>query len=167
SETACDAIDALISREVNAPEPSDVDCQRFYQANPGRFRKGERAELRHVLFAVTPGVDVAALRSRAERTLLDVRCHDGKSNSGFAEAARTLSNCPSATQGGSLGWVTRQNCVEEFAREVFGSDEVGVLPRLVATRFGLHVVEVLGRDPGEVPDFEQVAGAVRATLQRQ
>lgn len=167
SETACDAIDALISREVTAPEPSDDDCQRFYRANPGRFRKGESAELRHILFAVTPGVDVAALRSRAERTLLDVRCHDGKSTSGFGEAARTLSNCPSAAQDGSLGWVSRQDCVEEFAREVFGSDEVGVLPRLVATRFGLHVVEVLGRNPGEIPSYEQVAGAVRATLQRQ
>jgi peptidyl-prolyl cis-trans isomerase C len=33
---------------------------------------------RHILFAVTQGVDVSALRQRAEATLLNVRCHDGK-----------------------------------------------------------------------------------------
>lgn len=167
SEAASDAIDALIAREVHSPDPTEEDCRRFFEANPARFRKDERANLRHILFAVTPGVDVGALRKRAEATLLDVRCHDGSATSGFAKAARTLSNCPSGAEGGELGWLSRQDCVDEFAREVFGSEVIGVVPRLVATRFGLHVVEVLERDKGEMPTYEQVAGAVQATLQRQ
>lgn len=167
SEAAGDAIEAVISREINAPEPADEDCRRFFEANPARFRKDELANLRHILFAVTPGVDVAALRSRAEGVLLDVRCHDDSASEKFTESARKLSNCPSGAEGGALGWLSRRDCVEEFAREVFGSDVVGVLPRLVPTRFGLHIIEVLERDRGEIPSYEQVSGAVRATLQRQ
>ena len=62
----------------NVPEPSDEACRRHYAAHASAFATGERVRVRHILFAVTPGVDVVALRKRAETTLLDVRCHDGK-----------------------------------------------------------------------------------------
>src|SRR5690606_23445156 len=101
--------------------------------------QGERARLRHVLFAVTPGLDVRALRLRAEALLLELRCADD-GGARFAEAARHWSNCPTGAQGGDLGWLTREDCAPEFAREVFGAQEVGVLARLVHSRFGLHVV---------------------------
>jgi peptidyl-prolyl cis-trans isomerase C len=44
---------------------------------------------------------------------------------------------------------------------------VGVLPRLVHSRFGLHVVEVLAREPGTQPDFEVVRSAVAQSLRQQ
>jgi peptidyl-prolyl cis-trans isomerase C len=45
--------------------------------------------------------------------------------------------------------------------------EVGVLPRLVHSRFGLHVVEVLEREPGVAQAFEAVSGAVTMSLRQQ
>jgi len=42
-----------------------------------------------------------------------------------------------------------------------------VLPRLVHSRFGLHVVEVLGREAGFAQPFESVHGAVSMTLKQQ
>jgi peptidyl-prolyl cis-trans isomerase C len=123
---------------------------------------------RHILFAVTQGVDVVALRNRAESTLLDVRCHDGKaSQDAFALAARQQSNCPSGAEGGDLGWLGNSDCAPEFAKELFGHLEVGVLPRLVHSRFGLHVVEVMERDPGRDQPFAAVQGAVAMALQQQ
>ena len=144
SEAAASAIEALLDRELNIPEPSEEACMRHFAANEAAYRTGERVRARHILFAVTPGVDVVALRKRAEATLLDVRCHDGKAGDGFADAARTTSNCPSGADGGDLGWLCAADCAPEFAREIFGRPEVGVLPRLVHSRFGLHVVEVAG-----------------------
>lgn len=67
---------------------------------------------------------------------------------------------PSGAQGGDLGVLVEADCAPEFAREIFGHAEVGVLPRLVHSRFGLHVVEVLERMPGIEPSFEAVRGAV-------
>lgn len=160
SEAASAAIEALLEREMRLPEPSDEALRRHFEAHKGRFTTGERVHLRHILFAVTPGVDVTALRGRAEHVLLDVRCHDDAEESPFAARARELSNCPSGAQGGDLGVLVEADCAPEFAREIFGHAEVGVLPRLVHSRFGLHVVEVLERMPGIEPSFEAVRGAV-------
>ena len=167
SEAASEAIDAWLERELQMPEPSQEACRRYFEAQPARYRTGERVSVRHVLFAVTPGMDVVALRNRAEACLLDVRCHDGSAGDGFGRAARELSNCPSGAEGGELGWLTVADCAPEFARELFGHVEVGVLPRLVHSRFGLHVVEVLEREPGAAQSFESVQGAVRMALRQQ
>ena len=167
SEAASDAIEQLLERDLQIPEPSEEACQRHFAAQAARYRTGERVQVRHVLFAVTPGTDVVALRNRAETCLLDVRCHDGSASDGFARAARELSNCPSGEQGGDLGWLSAADCAPEFARELFGHVEVGVLPRLVHSRFGLHVVEVLTREPGAAQSFESVQGAVRMALRQQ
>lgn len=167
-EAASNAIDALLEQSLTVPEPSEAACRRHHAAHQSTYSTGERVRVRHILFAVTPGVDVVALRNRAETSLLDVRCHDGAAcNEVFADTARKLSNCPSGEQGGDLGWLTADDCAPEFARELFGHAEVGVLPRLVHSRFGLHVVEVLEREPGMPQDFEAVSGAVMMSLRQQ
>ena len=169
SEAASQAIDAWLTRELQLPEPSVEACQRHHAAHQARYRTGEKIQVRHILFAVTPGMDVVALRNRAEACLLDVRCHDGQAqaSAGFGRSARELSNCPSAELGGDLGWLTPADCAPEFARELFGKPEVGVLPRLVHSRFGLHVVEVLAREGGVAQAFEAVQGAVTMALRQQ
>ena len=167
SEAAANAIEALLEQNLNVPEPSEQACRRHYAAHEGIYRTGERVRVRHILFAVTPGVDVVALRKRAEPIFLDVRCHDGRTAERFADAARKWSNCPSGEHGGELGWLGSADCAPEFARELFGHIEVGVLPRLVHSRFGLHVVEVLEREPGVAQLFESVHGAVAMSLRQQ
>ncbi|WP_426306145.1 peptidylprolyl isomerase [Acidovorax facilis] len=166
STEASNAIEQLLERELPVPEPSEEACRRYHDAHPAAHAQGERAQLRHVLFAVTPGVDVKQLRLRAEAMLIDLRCADD-GGAKFAEAAAQWSNCPSGQQGGDLGWLTRADCAPEFAREVFGSAEIGVLARLVHSRFGLHVVEVVARDPGQQPSFEEVRQAIALTLRQQ
>jgi peptidyl-prolyl cis-trans isomerase C len=167
SEAATMAIDGWLERELQLPEPSVEACRRHYSAHAARYRTGEQVRIRHILFAVTVGMDVVALRNRAETCLLDVRCHDGSASDGFGRSAREYSNCPSGEQGGELGWLTPDDCAPEFARELFGHAEVGVLPRLVHSRFGLHVVEVLEREGGVQQGFEAVRGAVSTALRQQ
>ena len=167
SEAASGAIDTWLERELQMPEPEEDACRRHHAAHAARYRTGERVHVRHILFAVTPGMDVVALRNRAETCLLDVRCHDGSAGERFANSARQFSNCPSGAEGGELGWLTAEDCAPEFARELLGRVEVGVLPRLVHSRFGLHVVEVLQREPGAAQSFESVQGAVRMALRQQ
>ena len=166
STEASDAIEQLLDRELPVPDPSEEACRRYHEAHPAAHARGERAQLRHVLFAVTPGVDVKQLRLRAEALLIELRCADD-GGAKFAEAAAQWSNCPSGQQGGDLGWLTRADCAPEFAREVFGSAEIGVLARLVHSRFGLHVVEVVAREAGQQPAFEDVRQAIALTLRQQ
>ncbi len=171
SEAATAAIEALLDRELAVPEPDEDACRRHFAAHAARYTVGERARLRHILFAVTPGVDLDALRRRAEACLIDLRARGrdeaASADDRFAAAARELSNCPSGADGGALGWLTAADCAPEFAREVFGQAAVGVLPRLVRSRFGLHVIEVLEREAGASPPFEQVRAAVAQSLRQQ
>lgn len=168
SEEASAAIEALLEQSLTIPEPSEEACMRHHAAHQAIYSTGERVNVRHILFAVTQGVDVVALRNRAETTLLDVRCHDGKNTEdAFAKAAGTFSNCPSGAEGGNLGWLSTNDCAPEFAKELFGHAEVGVLPRLVHSRFGLHVVEVLAREAGIDQPFDSVRGAVAMSLRQK
>src|SRR5512137_1132443 len=65
--------DAVIARvldaEVTTPAASADECRRVYDAHPERFTSGDLVEARHILFAVTPGTPVAALRAEAEKAL--------------------------------------------------------------------------------------------------
>ncbi len=166
SAAASAAIEQLLEQALTVPEPSEEACRRYHAAHPTVGARGERAHLRHILFAVTPGVDVGLLRQRAEALLLELRCAD-EGGPAFAEAAMKWSNCPSGAEGGDLGWLTREDCAPEFARDVFEGQEIGVLSRLVHSRFGLHVVQVCGRKKPETKPFEQVHAAVAQQLRHQ
>ena len=73
----------------------------------------------------------------------------------FAELAKVHStDTGSGADGGNLGWLVHADCAPEFAKELFGHKEIGVLPRLVHSRFGLHVVEILQREAGVEQPFE-------------
>lgn len=160
------SVEALLEQAIAVPEPTVEACRRVFEANPARYARGERLRLRHVLLAVTEGVDVNALRQRAEAMLFDLRCAEPESDA-FPAAAKRWSNCPSGADGGDLGWVLRDDCAPEFAREVFGQQTVGIVPRLVHSRFGFHIVEVCAREVGIQPAFEEVQQAIAAGLRQQ
>lgn len=153
-------IERVLEREVATPTPTDEECRRFYAAHPERFTSGELVEASHILFAVTPRVPVAALRERAQAVLAELL----REPHSFAARARELSNCPSGEEGGRLGELAPGEMVPEFDRAVFGSRATGVLPEIVATRFGLHIVQVARRIAGNVLPYEAVAPRIAAYL---
>ena len=54
--------------------------------------------------------------------------------------------------------------VPEFDKAVFGAQATGVLPTLLATRYGFHIVAVERRIPGNRLPFEVVADRVAEYL---
>ncbi len=162
-----EAIEQLLAHELPLIVPDEQTCRRHFEAHPQRFGAPTRLRLRHILFAVTPGVELAALRARAEACLVPLRCAE-PNDAAFAQAARAWSNCPSGEQGGDLGWVSAAEVAPEFAQQVFAErSAIGVLPRLVHSRHGLHVVDVQERDAPAAPDFASVRNAVAADLAQQ
>lgn len=153
-------IERLLEAEVRTPEPGDDECRRFHEANPGRFLAGELVEASHILFALTRGTPVQALRERAAAALAEVQADPSR----FARVAGELSNCPSGAQGGNLGQFGRGEMAPEFEQAVFGTTATGVLPDLVATRHGFHVVLVARREPGRPLPFEAVREKIAVHL---
>lgn len=156
-----EAIERLLEREVRVPEATDEACSRYYAVHEDEFTAGELIAARHILFAVTPGAPAASIRAQAEHVLHRVLAQPER----FAELARENSNCPSGAQGGDLGQLSRGQCAPEFEQALFdGSKTTGVLPRLINTRFGFHIVCVDRRLPGKLVPYEQVRERVAERL---
>ena len=153
-------IDALLATEVTLPEVDEATCRRYYDQHKARFVVGELVEVDHILFQVTPNVPLDGLRALAEYTLAELMADPQR----FAERARELSNCPSSEVGGNLGQIGRGDTVPEFERVVFAMQPGEVLPRLLETRFGLHIVRVNRRVEGRLMPYERVASHVADAL---
>lgn len=151
-----EAIERLLDHEVATPEPTLEECRRHYDRHPERFVRGELAYVRHILFAVTPGTPVDALRRTAEKTLQELMAHPER----FGDVAAQFSNCPSGQQGGNLGQLQRGETVPEFEQAVFDGTATGILARLVNTRYGFHIVAVDRRVAGTPVPFEEVREAI-------
>ena len=166
-EATVAAIEALLDREAPTPEPTEEECSRYYAKHLEQFTSGELVFARHILFAIVPGAPVDAIRSKAEQTLERVNAQPES----FGELARTLSNCPSGRHDGNLGQLTRGECAPEFEQALFSGNGTGLLPGVVRTRFGFHVVVVDRRVPGRTVPFEavkdRVAGHLRERVQHK
>lgn len=163
-------IQAMLEREIDAPAPSDEECRRYFESRKSHFVQGAQVHARHILFAVTPGVDVTRLAARAEQALLELSHRDAAPER-FAELAARLSNCPSGAAGGDLGWARPDEFAEELANELFhqstAANDIGLRPRLVHSRHGLHIVEVLQRKAGREPAYEEVRQRIAGQLAQQ
>ena len=158
-----EVLERLLDLEVKTPEPTEDECRRYYDRNSARFTSGNLAEASHILFAITPRVPPGALRAKAA----EVHAIATKDPSRFAELAAQYSNCPSAAQGGSLGQLGRGDTVPEFEAALFADARLGVLPDLVTTRHGFHVVLVARRIAGRTVPFEEAHATIEAFLRER
>lgn len=157
------AIERTLAEEVAVPEPTDEECRRWYEANAGRFRSGDLVCARHILFQITPGSPVPAVRGLAESMLQELRANPQL----FEERARKHSNCPSGEHGGNLGQLQRGETVPEFEKALFEDETIGMLPRLVTTRHGFHIIAVDRRIKGKQVPYELVNEEVAAELRKR
>ena len=156
-------IERLIEMEVTSPVPSDKECETYYRKNLDQFRNGDLVEASHILFQVTPNVPLDALRAKAQEVLQQALAQPEQ----FAELARTYSNCTSAEVGGNLGQLTRGQTVPEFERVIFSLEQGQIAPRLVESRFGLHIVRVERRVEGHTLPFEMIREQLARHLTEQ
>jgi peptidyl-prolyl cis-trans isomerase C len=158
------AIERALAEEVPVPEPHEEECRRWYESNQQRFRSGDLVCARHILFQVTPGAPVPAIRAVAEAMLHEIRSNPAL----FGERAREHSNCPSGANGGNLGQLQRGETLLEFEKAIFGDDAgIGILPKLVTTRHGFHIISVDRRIEGRQLPYDIVRDDVAAELRRR
>ena len=153
-------VEALLTQEVSVPQADEAACLTYYRNHPDRFTRGEMVEARHILFQVTPTVPLDLVRETAEDILAALRAAPER----FGELAAQYSNCPSGAVGGSLGQLSRGDCVPEFDDVLFRLGENELAARPIETRFGLHIVQVLRRIDGSLLPFETVKSQIAAWL---
>ncbi|MDE2611779.1 MAG: peptidylprolyl isomerase [Burkholderiales bacterium] len=153
-------IDALVAADVHVVPPSLDDCRAYYANHAAQFRQGDKVTLSQILFAAAPTTPLSIVRRRAEDTLQAVLADPSR----FDALARQCLACGHAQHECSLGELVRGQSAPEFELVVFNGDRLGVLPRLVNTRYGFHVVRIERRVVGEVPGFDAARERVEQLL---
>lgn len=105
--------------------------------------------VRHIL--LRPGSQLSLNAARAR--LSDYRRQIESGKASFANLAREFSQDGSSVQGGDLGWIPPGVFVPEF-EEVMTKLEPGQLSDPTVSRFGVHLIEVLGRRQAAVQERE-------------
>lgn len=67
--------------------------------------------------------------------------YDINHGNSFEDVAREKSSCPSAKEGGSLGWFGRGQMVKEFENACFSAKKGDIIGP-VKTQFGYHIIRV-------------------------
>ncbi len=132
-----------------------------YEANISEYTLEEQLKARKILFRLPPNPseeDRAAARTAADAAL--ERLQAGEE---FAALASELSDDPSASAGGDLGWVTRGRQVEGFDEAAFAL-QAGETSEVFETTFGLEIVRVEELRDEQVQPFDEVRGQLEQRL---
>jgi peptidyl-prolyl cis-trans isomerase SurA len=140
---------------------SDEDVQNYWQTHPQEFRADEEVRVRHIFLAVKEDAgpaEEARVRGRAEKALARLRKGDE-----FGLVARQVSEGPSASEGGELGWLRRGTVQPEVEKAAFGL-QPGQLSEPVRTRSGFQILQVEERRGGGARPLAEVKEEIRDRL---
>lgn len=140
----------------NFEEPSTEEVESYSKEN-------RRVRAQHILLKVgqnAPESQVDSVRQAAQ-VLVDSA---QMANVDFSELARRHSQGPSASEGGDLGFFSRNQMVEPFSEAAFAlSDSGDVASEPVRTQYGFHVIRLT--NPGE--PMETAKARRQMTQERQ
>jgi parvulin-like peptidyl-prolyl isomerase len=140
-------------------QATDDRLRAYYEANRDLFDK-TTVRASHIVLRVAPAAPPAE-RQQAVAKLRAIRADLGAGKTDFAAAAKAYSQCPSAPQGGDLGYIVRKFQVDEaFARAAFAM-KVGEVSDVVEAEDGYHLIWVTDRKPGKASRYEDAAADVR------
>lgn len=141
-----DQMPANLTSNVDTPEVGQT-YGPFITANStyvsykvsDQYQGTPRMRASHILFS-TEGMDEAGkanVKAEAERVLADIKANDN-----FEISARQYGQDGTAQNGGDLGWFAKEDFVEPFANAVYAANSVGLLPNVVETEYGYHIIKV-------------------------
>ncbi|MBX2841068.1 MAG: SurA N-terminal domain-containing protein [Flammeovirgaceae bacterium] len=81
----------------------------------------------------------AESRSKAQDILNQI-----KNGADFAEMAQQYGEDGTKAVGGDLGWFDDKTMVAEFNDAVMNASSLGLIPKLIETQFGFHIISVTG-----------------------
>ncbi|HQT64031.1 MAG: peptidylprolyl isomerase [Acidocella sp. 20-57-95] len=156
-------IRTVLECEVHTPKADDATCRRYYDSHPSRFLTPDLFEPAHILFKARQDDEAAfALAiAQAQAVLVELTAHPDR----FERLARSLSVCPSATEGGRLGQIVLGETSPEFEAVLVNMQENQILATPVPTRYGVHILRLDRKISGVTLPFEAVRDRIASYLE--
>lgn len=137
-----DVLKDRVLREVVEERVDEEALLDLYKDDAKRLRLSEEVKASHILVPTLEQADFLSVRLKA--------------GVDFEELARQFSIDPAtATQGGSLGYFSRDEMDKKFADVAF-SLPAGAISEPFNTRFGWHIVKLEDRRMLESPTYEEL-----------
>lgn len=144
-------VEAFLSAEAKA-KVTDAEMKKLYDEEIKKMKPEEEVRARHILVNTEEEAKAAAARL--------------KKGEDFAAVAKELSKDPGASDGGDLGFFTRDTMVKEFSDVAFVLEK-GKVSDPVKSQFGFHLIKVEEKRSKEVPKFEAVKPQLQEFLTRK
>ncbi|MDQ6975837.1 MAG: peptidylprolyl isomerase [Mariprofundaceae bacterium] len=152
------AVFALPVDQVTEPTRSPAGFHILLAAED-RWKKPElgkaykEVHARHILFKIPDSANAEEKANIAHQAKTVARELKNVSDDDFAARARELSQGPSASKGGDLGWFKAGQMVAEFEKAAFAI-EAGETSAPIKTQFGLHIIRVVEKRNINPASFE-------------
>lgn len=143
--------ETLLQQEAKA-STSDAAMRQVYDDAAKQIGGEKEVRARHVLVET---------EDEAKAVLAEI-----KKGADFAEVAKAKSKDPGASEGGDLGFFTKDQMVPEFSEAAFKL-EPGQISEPVKTQFGWHVIKVEEKRDRPVPEFDKVKDQIENFLVRK
>ena len=141
-------VDETINKKIAvAPE----ELTKYYTSHPDEFHHPDIVRTSHILIPIagdTPEQDTKA-KERAEALLARI-----KKGEDFARIARENSVDASASQGGDIGFTSKETLDPEYADAAFSLPVGGM--KLVKTQYGYHIIKVTDKKKEGVSTLEEM-----------
>lgn len=154
-------LDQLFAPKISV---SDGELKSYYRTYAKTFRIPALTEVSHILIKVDP--DSNELTRAGKRKKIEALQKRLAAGEDFAALAKENSECPSAADGGQLGYLPTGEMVKPF-EEAMLALEPGQVSDIVITRFGYHLIKVTAKKPAVDRSFEDVRDEVERRLVKQ
>jgi peptidyl-prolyl cis-trans isomerase C len=138
---------------------SDQDLEKYYQEYKDLFDK-VTVHASHIFLRLPQGASEGD-KAQARAKLVELKARLDAKQIEFGKAAKEFSQCPTAEKDGDIGWFGRKWMVEENIAKAAFALQPGQVSDVIETEYGLHLVKVLERKPGQPSDFAKIKDEVR------
>jgi len=146
-------INYVLNKEKNKVNITEEEILNYYNENKMTFFEPEKVHVSHILVAT-------------EEEARDILTQLKEGLISFAELAKEKSICPSAPNGGDLGFFSKGQMVKEFEEAAF-SLQPGEISDIVKTEYGYHIIKCIEKKEAHSPTFEEVKENIEKTLRTQ
>lgn len=141
---------------------SEVECEIYFHMNKDKFNQPELRLLRHILVTVNDEY-VENCHSESLKRIKDIERRLVAGNTTFEMLATRYSECPTAMQGGELGWVAPgqlYQSLELAARNLKPGDH----SEIVESELGFHILRCDDLKPAKKMVFDEVKVKLKEQL---
>ncbi|MBR4172020.1 MAG: peptidylprolyl isomerase [Kiritimatiellae bacterium] len=158
-------VEKLIAKITEtAADPTEAEIEAHFKAHRGEYVKGEQVLAQHIL--ITPDGETQTSKDQARAKIEAIRARIVDGGADFSDEAQIHSMCPSASEGGSLGWFSRGMMVPEFDKVAFEMKD-GEVSDIVETQFGYHIIKKMDHKEESEPSFDEVREQIRDFLRHE